>query len=134
MILVDTSILVGYFRGFSGEKYDLFDKILSDGVDFGICPFVYQEILQGAKNEKEFLVLKEFLDNIPMFDLRNGIFSYAKVALLSFRCRRVGITVRSTIDGLIAKIAIENNLEFFHNDSDYDEMAKVINEIKLYNV
>lgn len=133
MILVDTSILIGYFRGISGSKYDLFDRMLETGDLFGICPFVYQEILQGAKDEREFFALKEFLLSSPMFDLRDGLLSYEKAAMLNRRCRKSGVTVRSTIDLLIAETAIENNLELFCNDADYVNMSKVIKELILYD-
>ncbi|GHV88268.1 hypothetical protein AGMMS50267_06280 [Spirochaetia bacterium] len=51
---------------------------------------------------------------------------------MNIKCRENGITIRSTIDLIIAEIAIENNLYILHNDSDFTYMAKVINEIKIY--
>ncbi len=51
---------------------------------------------------------------------------YARAASIYFTCRRKGITVRSTIDCLIAQIALEHDLFLIHNDSDFDAMAPVI--------
>lgn len=133
MILVDTSILIGYFRGMSGNKYDLFDRMLETNEPFGICPFVYQEVLQGAKDDSEFSSLKEFLLSVPIFNLRGGLLSYEGAAMLDRRCRRCGVTVRSTIDLLIAETAIENVLPLFCHDKDYVNMAKVIKELVLYD-
>jgi predicted nucleic acid-binding protein len=41
-------------------------------------------------------------------------------------CRKKGITIRSTIDCLIAQTALENDLILLHEDYDFDLMAKVI--------
>ena len=57
MILIDTSILIGYFKGLRGEPYDKLDNLIDKNIPIGICNHVYQEVLQGAKNEKEFDLL-----------------------------------------------------------------------------
>ncbi|AEF81635.1 PIN domain-containing protein [Leadbettera azotonutricia] len=43
-----------------------------------------------------------------------------------------GITIRSTVDLIIAETAIENNLYILHDDSDFTNMAKIIGEIEIY--
>lgn len=50
-----------------------------------------------------------------------------------FVCRRKGITVRSSIDLLIAETAIENDLYLLHNDADYINIAGIFTELKLYS-
>ena len=72
MILIDTSILIGYFKGQKGEPYDKLDSLIDQSIPVGICNQVYQEVLQGAKNEKEFGILKEYLSAIDSYDLRYG--------------------------------------------------------------
>jgi hypothetical protein len=52
--------------------------------------------------------------------------SFAQAAKIYFQCRRKGITVRSTIDCLIAQTAIEHNLLLLHDDRDYEGIASVI--------
>jgi predicted nucleic acid-binding protein len=90
--------------------------------------------LQGAKTEKEFYQLKEYLDTLPFYDLHNGRKSYENTALIYVKCRKSGITVRSTVDLIIAQTAIENGLYLLHNDNDYLNIAKVIKELKLYDI
>jgi len=131
MILIDTSILIGYLKGIKGEPYDTFDKIIDNNVPFGICNQVYQELLQGAKNEREFNLLKEYLDNIDIYDLRYGKKSYENAALMYMNCRKVGITPRSSIDMIIAQTAIENNLILFHNDKDYVNIATINKNLRI---
>jgi len=50
-----------------------------------------------------------------------------------FNLRRQGITVRSTIDILIALTAIKNNLLLLHNDRDFDVLASKLEVLKIFN-
>ena len=131
MILIDTSILIGYFKGLRGEPYDKLDSLIDQNIPIGICNQVYQEVLQGAKNEKEFELLKEYLNTMDIYDLRYGKKSYENAAWLYFKCRKAGITPRSTIDLIIAQTAIDNNLLLFHNDKDFVQISQVIPDLKL---
>lgn len=133
MILLDTSVLIDYFKGEYSHKVQLFDEIIENNVAFGICPFVYQEILQGAKTQKEFDMLKAYLQPLPFYGLKFGRNSFEQAAILNFRCRRSGVTIRSTIDLLITQIAIENDLFLLHNDKDFDFIANTIPDLKIYD-
>ncbi|MBR0100920.1 MAG: PIN domain-containing protein [Treponema sp.] len=68
---------------------------------------------------------------MPLYSLKLGIQSYENAASLNFRCRRKGVTIRSTVDLLIAETAIENNIPLLHDDEDFVNMARVITELKL---
>ena len=131
MILVDTSVLINFFRGREtlGTKY--LETLISEEQPFCINEFIYQELLQGSKDEKEFSTLKSYLSEIPLYSLKLGIQSYENAASLNFRCRRKGVTIRSTVDLLIAETAIENNIPLLHDDEDFVNMARVITELKL---
>jgi predicted nucleic acid-binding protein len=133
MIIVDTSILIGYFKGKNEYPFNEMDKIIDDGVPYGINNLIYQEILQGSRNEHEYEKLKEYLKTLPFYELKFGKISYENAALMNIKCRENGITVRSTIDLIIAETAIENNLYILHDDNDYRNMSKIIKEIRLYN-
>jgi len=116
-----------------GKPYEILDEIIDKDIVFGICNHIYQEILQGVKTEKEYFQLKEYLDVLPFYDLHNGRKSYENAALLYIRCRKAGITIRSTIDLIIAQTAIENQLLLLHNDNDFINLSRIIPELKLYN-
>ena len=87
--------------------------------------------MQGSKDEKEFSTLKSYLKYILLYSLKLDVQSFENAAQLNFRCRRKGITIRSTIDLLIAETAIENNIALLHDDENYVNMSKVITELKL---
>ena len=131
MILIDTSVLIGYLKGLKGEPYDKVDVLIDRNIPIGICNQVYQEVLQGAKDEKEFGQLKEFLNTMDFYDLQYGKKSYENAAWIYYKCRKVGITPRSTIDLIIAQTAIDNNLILFHNDNDFIQISRVIPDLKL---
>ena len=131
MILVDTSILIGYLKGLKGESYDKLDSFIDQNIPMGICNQVYQEVLQGAKNEKEFGVLKEYLNTMDFYDLRYGKKSYENAAWLYFKCRKAGVTPRSTVDLIIAQIAIDNHLLLLHDDRDFVQISQIVPELKL---
>jgi predicted nucleic acid-binding protein len=132
MILLDTSVLIDYLKDTKNAATNTLDEIIDNNLPYGICDYVYQELLQGTKTEKEFRKLKEYLETLPFYYLNYGKESFGRAALLNFKCRRAGVTIRSTIDLLIAEIAIENNLYLLHNDADFDNMAKKVTELKVY--
>ena len=132
MILVDTSVLINYLKDQKNEAVKQFEYILEKSLPYGINTFIYQEILQGAKTNKEYNLLKEYFETIPLYHLKYGKESYEQAALINIRCRENGITIRSMIDLLIAETAIENDLYLLHDDNDFTAMSKIITELKLY--
>lgn len=131
MILVDTSVMIGYLKGTPGKIYEKLDEIIDNGIPFGINSFIYQEVLQGSKNEKEFNNLRVYLGSLPFYKLKDSIQSFEKAAYLYFLCRKKGITIRSTIDLLIAQTALDNDLYLLHNDNDFINIRKVSKDLKF---
>ena len=131
MILADTSVLIDFLAGKETESGQRLKTILQQGIPFGISSFIYQEVLQGAKSEKEYRLLKKYLETQLFYHPKDPVESFAKAAKIYFDCRRKGVTIRSTIDCIIAQTAIEHDLFLLHNDSDYDAMASVI-PLKIY--
>lgn len=132
MILVDTSALVHFLKGVDTESSRRFSIVLQRGTPFGINSLIFQEVLQGAGSEKEFFTLKKYLETQRFYHLNHPIESFAKAAKIYHDCRKKGITIRSTIDCLIAQTALENDLLLLHEDSDFDLMAKVV-PLKFFN-
>ena len=131
MVLIDTSVLIDYFKDINNEPTRKFQSILDSGIPFGINSFIYQELLQGVKTEKAFQELKEYLDTQRFYRLKDEKESFAEAALIYLKCRKKGITINSTIDCIIAQTALENNLLLLHNDSDFEKMAKVV-DLKFF--
>ena len=132
MILVDTSVLVDYLKGSDNAKTDLFDLVLEQRLPYAITAYTYQEILQGARDESEYKTLTDYLSTQIVFFLTEKINVYEKAARMFYELRRKGRTPRSTIDILIAMVAIENDLYLLHNDKDFDKIASVVEELKIF--
>ncbi|MGI1691820.1 type II toxin-antitoxin system VapC family toxin [Thermoanaerobacter uzonensis] len=132
MILVDTSVLISFLKGIENKKVKKFEEIIQNNIPFGINNFIYQELLQGTKTENEFNLIKEYLSTQKFYDLKYDIKSYENAAKLYFKCKKKGITIRSTIDLLIAETAIENNLYLLHDDKDFSLIAQVDERLKEY--
>jgi hypothetical protein len=132
MILVDTSVLIDYFRNRTNDGTLKFEEILNRRIPFGINSVIYLELLQGTADSREYDLLKKYLSSQTFYHLNDPKISYENAALIYRQCRMKGITVRSTIDLLIAQTAIENQLYLLHHDSDYDHIAQVLPELKIY--
>jgi predicted nucleic acid-binding protein len=132
MILVDTSVIIDYFKGKNNIGTEKFQYILDHEIEFGITILIYLELLQGSKDDNEFIKLKEYLETQKFYDIQNGKKSYEDASILYIKCRKKGYTVRSTIDLIICQIAIENELYLLHNDKDFDEILKVNKNLKIY--
>jgi len=131
MYLIDTSIWLDFFRNRSTQAVAHFEEILDHNLPFGITSVIFQEVLQGAGSPNDFLKLKNYLATQKFYHPLDPILSYEQAADLYFNCRRQGITIRGTIDCLIAQIAIEHNLHLIHSDRDFAKMATVNKSLKL---
>lgn len=129
--LIDTSVWIDYFQQRDTEASTHFLEILNRGHPYGITSVVYQEVLQGADSERDLIRLAAYLSTQRFYHPRHPVASYEAAARLFFRCRRKGVTIRSTIDCLIAQVAIENELYLVHNDRDFDHIARVIPALRI---
>ena len=97
MILVDTSVLVDFFKGISNSPADRLKEIIERNIPFGITSVIYQEILQGARNKKEYELLGTYLECQRFYQPLDTVSSYAQAAGIYFTCGKNGITIRSTL-------------------------------------
>ena len=118
MILVDSSVWIDYFRGIQTPETDQLDALLgSEPVATG--DLVLAEVLQGFGSVQDFNRGKKLLTSLPIIDLIGG--DIAIQAAKNFRTlRSQGITIRKTIDTLIATSCIEKGLTLLYSDKDFD--------------
>ena len=130
MYLIDTSLWIDYSNNNPTKGVELLNQLLDRDGLVGIMPLIYTEILQGAKNHKMRARLESYFSKQLFYYLKDNQESYAAAAGIYATCRQQGITIRSTIDCLIAQCAIENELILLHNDRDFSKMADVIGNFK----
>ena len=131
MILVDTSVLIDKLRKVENPKTLLLDRLHNTGTPYGISMFTFHEILQGAKSENEFEKLYNYFSTQKLFSLPGNAEVYAGSAKLYFDLRRKSLTIRNTIDVLIAFTAIYYDMQLLHNDKDFDFIAERVPELKI---
>jgi predicted nucleic acid-binding protein len=130
MLLIDTSVWIKLFRDSKGKfKQALIEAI--DGRDYYLSRFSQTELLQGARNEQEWTDLNHYLSTQDYIDPSIGSWSHA--ARIYYELRRQGVTVRNTIDCLIAASAIEHDLLLLHDDRDFEAIAigTTLNETRI---
>jgi predicted nucleic acid-binding protein len=132
MVLVDTSVWIDYVGDRPGPAAARFDELIVAGHPFALTPVVLQEILQGARSTKEFERLRKNLSSQEILFPLDPVESHVAAAAIYARCRRAGFTPRSTIDCLIAQVAIENGAALFHRDADYDRISRVVPDLVIY--
>ena len=117
MILVDTSIWIGLLAG--GRP-----KVAEDDlVNFATCGPVVQELLQGLKPGPASDAFRPLLLAVPVLSDPIPLNLYLAAADIYRLGRRKGVTIRSSIDCLIAAIAIENRVPVWHRDRDFSAIA-----------
>ena len=125
MYLVDTSVWIDYINGLEAKHVNFLDQLLNNPLAVGLSELIYMEILQGAKNQKTFDKFAVYFSGQKFYQLLHQENSYHDAAQIYFNCRRQGITIRSTVDCLIAQCAIENELILLHNDKDFVQIENV---------
>jgi len=124
MIVADTSVWIDYLRGVDAPHTNaLDDELQNNRIITG--DLIITEFLQGFRNEKDYSEAKNIMDALEYRDFVGR--DIALKAAQNFRkLRTSGITVRKTIDVIIATFCIENNFPLIHNDRDFDPMEQYL--------
>jgi predicted nucleic acid-binding protein len=91
-----------------------------------------QEILQEADSAERFETWRKVFADLFCYVPRDPVESHFAAARLCQDCRKAGKTPRSSNDCLIAQIAIEYGLTLLHSDGDFNAIARVIGQLRLY--
>jgi len=120
MILVDSSVWIDFFNGKEADHVEKLYQLLGNQVIIS-GDLIWVEVLQGFKNDSQFKLAKTALESLPYFALINK--ETALVAVENYRIlRKKGVTVRKTIDVIIATFCIANNISLLHADNDFQVM------------
>jgi hypothetical protein len=122
LILVDSSVWIDYFRGVVTEQTETLDRLLGRE-PVAVGDLIVLEVLQGVRSDRDFQRVRKLMAELEIVEL--GGMDLAVQAAKNFRRLRVlGVTVRKTIDTLIATRCIESGLELLHSDRDFDPFAQ----------
>lgn len=117
MILVDSSVWIDYFNGKDTIQTSKLDELLGTEL-LGIGDLILTEVLQGFRSDKDYRIAKRILTSLTVFSMLGP-----EVAINSadnFRAlRKQGITIRKTVDVIIATFCIENEYSLLFSDKDF---------------
>ena len=122
MILVDSSVWIGYFRGAMTPQTETLDSLLGRE-PLAIGDLILTEVLQGFTDERSFNKAKDMLTSLTIVEL--GGRHVAIQAARNFRAlRKLGVSIRKAIDTIIATQCIESGYDLLHDDRDFDSFVK----------
>ena len=132
-LIVDSSVWIDSFNPkIHTQEKELLKQLILDDYPIYLCPVIYQEVLQGIRDDKSFEQLKFILQHYRMIDIDLMIVTNFAVDLFR-HLRKKGITIRKSIDCLIASYAILAEMYLLHNDKDFTQIARE-SKLKIYPV
>jgi hypothetical protein len=118
MTIVDSTVWVDHFNGTPTTQVNLLHEYLGSR-ELGIGDLILCEVLQGFRDDHEFVRARRALLHFPVFEMVGQ--RLAEKAAKNYRLlRKRGVTIRKTIDLLIATFVIEHGFVLLHNDTDFD--------------
>jgi predicted nucleic acid-binding protein len=118
LILVDSSVWVDYFRGKTTLQTDKLDLLLGHEL-LAVGDLILAEVLQGFDSDRDFKAAQRLLTSLAVVEI--GGLEVAIQAAKNYReLRRRGVTIRKTVDTMIATRCIESGYDLLHCDRDFD--------------
>ena len=125
MIVVDTSVLLDLLRRRDTAAVRRLRAIEVEELPLAIPAICCQEVLQGARDEKDWNELLETLTSRTLLSPRDAAATHFAAARLYYDCRRRGITIRSSADCFIAQLVLEEEAVLLHDDEDFERLREV---------
>ena len=122
MIVVDSSVWIDYFTGRKTKATEKLDSLLGREL-VAIGDLMLVEVLQGFRTDSDYRKARQLLLSLTVLNILDTDIALKSAA--NFRAlRRKGITVRKTIDAIIATFCIENRVALLHSDKDFHPFHK----------
>lgn len=123
-VLVDTSAWIEYLRG-TGSRHHLWlrDAIVGEAPLAWTDPILY-ELVAGASTTRRAEEIRGLLLRGPLLTVE-GLHDWEAAAALHRLARMRGSTVRSSVDCLIAAVAIRTGVPVLTLDRNFDALAQV---------
>jgi Predicted nucleic acid-binding protein, contains PIN domain len=116
-VLVDTSVWVDFFNGHQSPQAETLARLIREEADLVACGLIVSEVLQGLRQAKSLLTIERHFRDMDWLSPKEPD-TYVEAADLFRRLRARGITIRSTIDCVIAKLAAEHDALILAKDRD----------------
>lgn len=130
-MIFDSSVWVDFLNGKQSRNAILLQLQIREFYPVHICPPIFQEILQGIKNDERFDEVKDLIFGLNLLSI-DPYFAADGAISLYRQLRKDGVTIQKPNDCLIAFYSIHFKLELVHNDKDFDKIAKHTS-LKIYS-
>lgn len=130
LILVDSSVWIDFFKGSSSSEVIEFAGLIASDQSAATTSLVVTEVLRGCSSEREARTVASEMVTLPFLEL-DGPNDHIEAARLYRQARAAGITVRNTIDLLIATTCIRYEAWLLHSDRDFDQLA-TCSDLKIW--
>jgi predicted nucleic acid-binding protein len=122
MVLVDTTAWIDFFAARSSPHVAALESLIERREDICICGIILTEVLQGIRKDSEFQKTRDLFNNLIFLPMHYPVF--LRSANIFRKLRSKGITIRKSLDCMIASVAIENDIPLLHNDKDFQPIEK----------
>lgn len=122
MVLVDTSVWVDFFAGRDVPHVTRLEDLIAGGEDLCTCGIILTEVLQGIRDDRQHRRTRGYLEDLVYLDLPRQAYRDAAGIYRVLRSR--GVTVRNTLDCLIAAACIRHDASLLHSDRDFAAIAR----------
>lgn len=122
-MIVDTSVWIDFFNGHASAPAERLAAAITDGEPIAIPGLVYTEILLGLRSDREAARIEGLLDAFDWVREPSKE-DHAEAAKLYRTCRAKGVTIRSTIDCLIARLCLRDGQALLTKDRDFQAIAE----------
>jgi predicted nucleic acid-binding protein len=123
VIVVDTTVWIDFFNGRDQPHVDRLAAMIDADAGIALTDVTLTEVLQGIRHESQVRLVDERLCAFDVLRLES-LDDFRRAAQLYRAARRHGVTIRRTIDCLIASVCIREQLPIMHNDADFDRLAE----------
>ena len=117
IVLVDTTVWIDFFAAKTASHVKILENLIERKEDICICGIILAEVLQGIKKENEFKKTKDIFTSLLFLPMSYETF--LRAAEMYRDLRQKGITIRKSMDCMIASVALEQNIPLLHNDKDF---------------
>lgn len=122
MIVVDSSVWIDFLNGADTREVETLVRLIELEENVALTAINYTEVLQGLRTEAEADLVGRHLRSFPVIALE-APGDYELAARLYRHARRAGITIRKTLDLLIAAPCVRTGATLLHSDRDFDLLA-----------
>ena len=122
MVLIDTTVWIDFFKNTHTPQVSVLEFLLSEGEDVCTCGIVLAEVLQGVRDDRTYRKIESDFNNLIYLPMNQNTF--VKSADMYRNLRKKGISIRKSLDCMIAAVAIEHHVQLLHNDRDFDPIEK----------